>query len=105
MQVRRKETAKIERRRLNIFNSEWARTFPGIRASNQSAAKVQKRAHNFPSCANRSNHDPTLNFPFTHLERSGDGFSVSVCTAGKKMASGHQNLVLSRKTLSRDFFP
>ena len=23
-----------------IFNSEWARTFPGIRASNQSAAKA-----------------------------------------------------------------
>ena len=32
MQVRRKETAKIDRRR--------ARTFPGIRASNQSAAKA-----------------------------------------------------------------
>ena len=23
-----------------LFNSEWARTFPGIRASNQSAAKA-----------------------------------------------------------------
>ena len=30
-----------------------------------------------------------------HLWRSGDGFSVSVCTAGKKMASLNRNLVLS----------
>ena len=37
MQARCKETAKIERQR---FNSEWARTFPGIRACNQSAAKA-----------------------------------------------------------------
>ena len=39
MQVQRKETAKL-RGRDCLFNSEWARTFPGIRASNQSAAKA-----------------------------------------------------------------
>ena len=27
------------------------------------------RAHDFPSCANRSNHVPTLNFTFAHLEK------------------------------------
>ena len=39
MQVRRKETAKLSGGGC-IFNSEWARTFPGIWASNQSAAKA-----------------------------------------------------------------
>ena len=39
MQVRRKETAKL-RGGGCIFSSEWARTFPGIRASKQSAAKA-----------------------------------------------------------------
>ena len=42
-------------------------------------------AHDFPSCANRSIHVSHL-----HLWRSGDGFSDSVCTAGKKMASLHR---------------
>ena len=46
-------------------------------------------AHDFPSCANRSIHFP-LGISHLHLWRSGDGFSDSVCTAGKKMASLHR---------------
>ena len=43
------------------------------------------RVHDFPSCANRSNHVPPW-ISHLHIWRRVDGFSGSVCTAGKKMA-------------------